>query len=217
MDDPPTTRSGKKRAAPPATASRGRSRKRPAMAVAQQWPEKLKRYSGTINAYKRWCCRPPGPGPAQVEKEEFASGIIGSQAELEVVVEKLQTVGYVGSKGGPGSRVDHGHPLKTAAEQSSIDFTTHAVAMAIFPNRVHRPTVLDATPVDDVLQVSCGSCGRNMGAYPSHHSNKPVGFAAVVVPRAPGGKIWKTKFQFKVLSFNELPEASEEEEGEEEE
>ena len=60
---------------------------------------------------------------------------------------------YVGSKGGPDSRRDHGHPLVTASGKGSIDFATHVVAIAFFPTRVRDATIVRATPAGADLEV----------------------------------------------------------------
>ena len=137
---------------------------------------------------------PPGSGPPSAEY--FESGILESPEELEAVVDKINTIGFVGSMGGPGSRRDHGHPLKTASEEGSINFATHSVVLAIFPQRMQNPTIIDVQPVGGELQVSCGARGPDRGSMPSGNGVQLVSFAAAVMPRAPGGKPWKTKFLF---------------------
>ena len=175
------------------------------------WPmgnasSKLERYSGTINLYKRWRWCGPGSGPPQIE--EFESGLIETQDELAIVVDKLNTIGYVGSKGGPGSRRDFGHPLLTASEKRSINFKTHVVAMAIFPQRVRDPTIVSAAPTAGAdLQVACGDRGRNWSSIPSRSGEKLVGFAAIVLPRPPDRQTW----QRAVFSFGHELAASDDE------
>lgn len=170
----------------------------PRVQLSAAWAN-LKHYRASINLYKRWSCGPPGSG-APPKTEEFTSGLVETPEELAIVVEQLLTMTYVTIKGAPGSRVDIGHPLRTASEQGTIDFRRYVVAMAIFPDRVIKPTIVSVapslTPTGPELQVFCGSLGKNRSSQPQRNGQQYVGFAAVVVPRPSIGTTWRAQFTF---------------------
>lgn len=193
-----------KRKASPNAGSLSSQAKRPAIVP-------LLRFSGTINAIKRSGLR--APGTPQGPTVEYVSGLIESAEELEEIAGKINTIGFVGSMSGPGSRRDFGHPLRTASDKGSIDFKTHLLVLAIFDQRVREPTIRSATPASATeLHVTCGDRGVDRGSHPVHNGRKMVGFAAIVLPRPGNGRASSTWKQVTFKFGETLPEQRDSEE-----
>lgn len=149
----------------------------------------LKRYSGTINLYKRWGARPPMNGkPAEIIKTEFVSCVVESQDDLEKIANKVRSYEFSGSMGGKGSLVQYKHPLKEASRTQSIDFSRNALAFAVFARRAREPKITEvrAAASGSMVQVRCSHEQWDMSSIDSKSGQQWVGFAAAVVPRPPG-------------------------------
>lgn len=155
-----------------------------------------KRFSGTINLYKKWGARPPMLGKkAEIIKEEFESGLVESQDALDKIADKVRTYGFSGSMGGPGSRREFKHPLVEAAKKKGINFARDALLFVVWADRVREPALAVESSLSGKprLTVKRVDAGRDSSSIDTKSSQKWVSFAAAVVSRPAAGGSWEFK------------------------
>ena len=153
-----------------------------------------KRFSGTINLYKRCGFGPPGSG-TKPTKVLFNSGIVDTQEALETVAGKIRTYGFSGVKG-PAGRFTFKDELVEAAKKRSIKFDKGTVlAFAVWDDRVGEANIAGVhAGADGRLKVTCEAKGTSGSAIDCSSGQRWASFVAVTVPPPAGGGKWKPDF-----------------------